>query len=114
MSTATSAERLAHVGDTWESIALTDARLRLDALVVVRELVRLIDTDGDGDTIRVSMRSLGDAVARRDRARRTVATAQRGLGALIQHGYVVRLNPDAPRRERGQYLLTVPASRLHD
>jgi len=34
------------------------------------------------------------------------------MANLIERGWVVRLNPDAPRRERGRYRLSMPATVL--
>lgn len=100
---------MSEAGDTWESIALGDPQLKLDSLMTAKALARLSDDRGE---CRISMRSLADAVGYRDCAGRTVATAQRGLTGLTDNGYVMRLNPDAPRRDRGHYRLLVPAHRL--
>ena len=97
------------VGGTWESLVYGDLTIRLDALMTAKALAHLSNEQGE---CRISIRSLADAVAYRDKGGKTIATVQRGLKGLSSHGYVMRLNPDAPRAERGHYRLTVPAVRL--
>src|SRR5690606_31979625 len=55
---------------------------------------------------------LADAVAAPDGAGHTRAAVERGMANLIERGWIVRLNPDAPRRERGRYRLGMPATVL--
>ena len=87
----------------------TRLRLRLDQLLTAKALAELADENGH---VRVSMRDLAEAVSRKDAVNRTRATVERGLRGLTQHGYVVRLNPGAPRAEKGHYRLAVPAESL--
>jgi hypothetical protein len=97
--------------ELWWAAVCADRRLglRLDQLLTAKALAELADKDG---CLKVSMRDLAEAVSRKDAVNRTRATVERGLRGLTRRGYVVRLNPGAPRAERGHYRLAVPADAL--
>lgn len=103
---------------TWESIVLQDESLRRDALLVCQALARLAN---DECRVTISMRSLGDAmlgtkfspgIGKLEDGMSWQMAASRGLYALTNAHYVRRLNPDASRREPGEYVLTLPAMAL--
>ena len=93
----------------WWTLVRQDWQVRLEGLQLARELARLADESAE---FSISMRSLADAVAAPDGAGHTRAAVERGMANLIERGWIVRLNPDAPRRERGRYRLGMPATVL--
>src|SRR5690606_39938902 len=94
----------------WWALVRQDWKVHLGGLLLARELARL--ADAESAEISISRRSLSDTVGAPDGAGHTRAAVDRGMANLIERGWIVRLNPDAPRRERGRYRLGMPATVL--
>src|SRR5690554_1281470 len=91
----------------WWSLVREDWDVRYEGLLVARELAKLAE-EFTGE-VRISQRSLADAVSVADGEGRTRATVERGLENLRRRGWVVRLNPGAPRTEKTHLMLIIPA-----
>ncbi|MGO4258773.1 hypothetical protein [Marmoricola sp. RAF53] len=97
--------------DTWESIALDDLGLYRDAVLAVRAIAQR-GRAFRSTAMPLSRRRLLEGMQEVRGATLKQANADKALAALLSMGYLVRLNPNAPRREVSRYLLTVPARSL--
>lgn len=94
--------------DVWTQLVLDDEYLKLEALVTAKALARLVDANQE---IRISQRSLTDAVDRPDLDGMRSKFVRIGLKYLIDRGWVQHLNPGAARQERRHLRLAIPMNR---
>lgn len=95
--------------EVWVQLVRADEYLKLEALLTAQALSDLVDSNME---VKISQRSLSDAVGRPDLDDARSKFVRTGVRYLIRQGWVQLVNPDAPRRERGHYRLTVPLTRL--